>query len=140
RSRAHPVPGRENPDPRRPVSAVTMPSQLMAGEAMAHVQGESLKVIAVVLGRLLNSPTTRAPGGRSTEGVASDGPALQRRGGCAEQVSYVASRDPGPLAHPGTCHPGRPRMDRDADPRPARHSPHPSPLARPPDPWRVPGR
>jgi hypothetical protein len=35
---------------------------------MAHVQGESLKVIAVVHRRLLNSPTTRAPGGRLRNG------------------------------------------------------------------------
>jgi transcriptional regulator with XRE-family HTH domain len=39
----------------------------MAGEAMAHVQGESLKVIAVVFGRLLNSPATSGAGGRFTE-------------------------------------------------------------------------
>jgi hypothetical protein len=47
-------------------SAATMPSQLMAEEAVTHVQGESLKVIAVVLGRFLNSPTTSSAGGRFT--------------------------------------------------------------------------
>jgi hypothetical protein len=33
---------------------------------VTHVQGESLKVIAADFARLLNSPTTRAPGGRFT--------------------------------------------------------------------------
>ncbi|WP_166802407.1 hypothetical protein [Microvirga pakistanensis] len=33
---------------------------LTVGEALSHVQGESLKVIAVILVRLLNSPTTGA--------------------------------------------------------------------------------
>ena len=31
---------------------------LMAGEALAHVQGESLKASAAVCGRFLNSPVT----------------------------------------------------------------------------------
>jgi len=35
-----------------------------AGETMTHVQGESLKVVAVVHRQLLNSPTTSGAGGR----------------------------------------------------------------------------
>jgi hypothetical protein len=44
---------------------------LTVGEVLSHVQGESLKGSAVVHGRLLNSPTTRAPGGRLNQGVVA---------------------------------------------------------------------
>lgn len=66
---------------------------------MAHVQGESLKVIAVVPDGF-STPRPPAPaGGRFTQGeFSSDGPALQRLGRLAQQVPHVVRMDPGALA------------------------------------------
>jgi hypothetical protein len=51
-----------------------MPSHLTVGEALSHVQGESLKDSAAVCWRLLNSPTTRTSGGRFSREFSMDRP------------------------------------------------------------------